>query len=124
VRARAAQGRGDRDRPGHARDRGRGARGRAAARGGRGRARRARVRRASAGEHAGGRLPGGGGGGAAVKGAWAIVGYAFRESLRRRVVLVVCALTVAFLALYALGVHFAFQEVESSGLELGELFEE
>lgn len=59
-----------------------------------------------------------------MKGAWAIVGYAFRESLRRRVVLVVCALTVAFLALYALGVHFAFQEVESSGLELGELFEE
>jgi Cu-processing system permease protein len=39
-----------------------------------------------------------------------IVRYAMRESLRRRVFAVVLVLTVGFLALYAVGAHFAFQE--------------
>jgi Cu-processing system permease protein len=41
----------------------------------------------------------------------AIIRHQFEESLRRRVVLVVAALTVAFLALYGLGAHFAFRDV-------------
>jgi Cu-processing system permease protein len=40
----------------------------------------------------------------------AIVRFAMRESLRRRVFAVVLVLTVAFLLLYALGAHFAFRE--------------
>jgi Cu-processing system permease protein len=40
----------------------------------------------------------------------AIVGYALRESLRRRVFAVVLGLTVAFLALYALGATQAFDD--------------
>lgn len=43
-------------------------------------------------------------------GARTIAAYALRESLRRRVFLVVLVLTVAFLGLYALGVHVAFAE--------------
>jgi ABC-type transport system involved in multi-copper enzyme maturation permease subunit len=39
-----------------------------------------------------------------------IIGYALRESLRRRVFLVVLGLTVAFLALYALGATQAFDD--------------
>jgi Cu-processing system permease protein len=42
----------------------------------------------------------------------AVIGYALRESLRRRVFAVVLILTVGFLALYALGVHFAFRDTE------------
>ena len=40
----------------------------------------------------------------------AIVRYAMRESLRRRVFAVVLALTMVFLVLYAIGTHFAFQQ--------------
>jgi Cu-processing system permease protein len=53
-----------------------------------------------------------------------IVGYAVAESLRRKVVLVVAALTVAFLVLYGLGAHFAFDDVESRGLVGGNLLDE
>lgn len=42
--------------------------------------------------------------------AWTVVGHAFREGLRRRVFVIVLVLTVAFLALYALGAAFAFRE--------------
>jgi Cu-processing system permease protein len=56
--------------------------------------------------------------------AAAIVGFALAESLRRRVVAVVFALTVAFLALYALGANFAFDEVENLGLVGPELVDE
>jgi len=49
------------------------------------------------------------GGGAAL----VIVGYALRESLRRRVFLVVLILTVGFLALYGVGAYFAFRDVKS-----------
>jgi ABC-type transport system involved in multi-copper enzyme maturation permease subunit len=52
-----------------------------------------------------------------VEGARTIIGYALAESLRKRGFVVVLALTVAFLVLYALGCHFAFREVEQ--LELG-----
>jgi ABC-type transport system involved in multi-copper enzyme maturation permease subunit len=41
-----------------------------------------------------------------------IVGYTLRESLRRRVFLVVLILTMAFLGLYALGTRQAFKDVE------------
>ena len=53
-----------------------------------------------------------------------IVGYAVSESLRRRVVAVVAALTAAFLVLYALGAHFAFDEVEGMRLTGGALVDE
>jgi ABC-2 type transport system permease protein len=42
-----------------------------------------------------------------------IVGYALRESVRRRIFLVVVVLTVAFLALYAVGAHYAFRDARS-----------
>jgi Cu-processing system permease protein len=42
-----------------------------------------------------------------------IVGYALRESLRRRVFLVVLVLTVGFLVLYAVGAHFAFRDART-----------
>jgi Cu-processing system permease protein len=41
-----------------------------------------------------------------------IAGFALRESLRRRVFVVVAVLTVAFLGLYGLGAWQAFQEVD------------
>ena len=40
-----------------------------------------------------------------------IGGYALREAVRRKVLLVVVVLTICFLALYAFGSHQAFQEV-------------
>ena len=46
------------------------------------------------------------------------------ESLRRRVVAVVAALTAAFLVLYALGAHFAFAEIEDMRLAGGALVDE
>jgi ABC-type transport system involved in multi-copper enzyme maturation permease subunit len=42
-----------------------------------------------------------------------IVGYALREGLRRRVFLAVLVLSVAFLALYGVGAHFAFRDVRN-----------
>jgi Cu-processing system permease protein len=45
--------------------------------------------------------------------ALVIVGYALRESVRRRVFLVVLVLTVGFLALYAVGGYFAFRDVSA-----------
>jgi Cu-processing system permease protein len=45
--------------------------------------------------------------------ALVIVGYALRESLRRRVFLVVLVLTLGFLALYGVGAYFAFRDVKS-----------
>src|SRR4028119_2267672 len=52
-----------------------------------------------------------------------IAGYALREAVRRKVLLVVVVLTIGFLALYTFGTHEAFQEVAvsdgggTSGLE-------
>src|SRR5215218_3294511 len=45
-----------------------------------------------------------------MRAAATIAGYALRESLRRRVFLVVLILTLGFLALYALGAVKAFEE--------------
>ena len=42
-----------------------------------------------------------------------IVGYALRESLRRRVFVVVLVLTAGFLVLYAVGAHFAFRDARN-----------
>jgi ABC-type transport system involved in multi-copper enzyme maturation permease subunit len=42
-----------------------------------------------------------------------IIGYALRESVRRRVFLVVLVLTLGFLALYGVGTYFAFRDVQS-----------
>ena len=41
-----------------------------------------------------------------------VIGYAIRESVRRKVLAVVLVLTVGFLALYAIGVHFAFRDTQ------------
>ena len=60
----------------------------------------------------------------AIDGARAIVGFAFAESLRRRVFAVVGALTVLFWVLYGLGVAFAFNEIENQGLIGGEFVDE
>ena len=60
----------------------------------------------------------------ALDGARAIVGFAFAESLRRRVFLVVGALTVAFWVLYGLGTAFAFNEISDGRLRGGELVDE
>jgi ABC-2 type transport system permease protein len=48
-----------------------------------------------------------------MRNAVTIAGYALRESVRRRVFIVVALLTVAFLALYWLGVRKAFEETAS-----------
>ncbi len=50
-----------------------------------------------------------------------IVGYAAREASRRRVLVVVLVLTVAFLALYALGADRAFEETADFAEQAGEL---
>ena len=42
---------------------------------------------------------------------WTIAGYGLREALRRKVFVVVCFLTAAFLSLYWLGVRYAFHHV-------------
>ena len=47
-----------------------------------------------------------------MTGAWEVARYAWRESLRRRVFLVVVVLSVAFLALYAVGTIAAFRGVD------------
>ena len=47
-----------------------------------------------------------------MRGIPIIVGYSLRESLRRRVFLVVLVLTAVFLGLYALGTNEAFDVVE------------
>ncbi|HEX2128159.1 MAG TPA: ABC transporter permease subunit [Solirubrobacterales bacterium] len=50
--------------------------------------------------------------GPGLSGALAVALFALRESVRRRVFIVVVGLTVAFLVLYGLGAKFAFDEVE------------
>jgi ABC-type transport system involved in multi-copper enzyme maturation permease subunit len=54
----------------------------------------------------------------------AVVGFAFAESLRRRVFAVVAVLTVIFLVLYGLGTAFAFNEIENQGFRGGDLVDE
>lgn len=53
-----------------------------------------------------------------------IAGYALREAVRRRVLLVVVVLTAGFLALYAFGCNEAFEEVSRHGVGPGTPIEE
>jgi Cu-processing system permease protein len=50
--------------------------------------------------------------GAQLRSAATVVGLAIQEGMRKRVFLAVLVLTAGFLALYALGAHFAFRDVE------------
>jgi Cu-processing system permease protein len=50
-----------------------------------------------------------------VSGALTIAAYALRESTRRRVFVVVLILTLAFLALYAVGTEAAFDAIDEAG---------
>jgi ABC-type transport system involved in multi-copper enzyme maturation permease subunit len=59
-----------------------------------------------------------------VSAAATIALYALRESLRRRVLYVVGALSVGFVVLFALGVHFAFDSLESQLFDAQRLFDE
>jgi ABC-type transport system involved in multi-copper enzyme maturation permease subunit len=47
-----------------------------------------------------------------VSAVWTIAGYGLREALRRKVFVVVCVLTVAFLLLYWMGNRYTFHHVE------------
>jgi Cu-processing system permease protein len=60
----------------------------------------------------------------AFRDARVIAGYALAESLRRRVVLVVGVLTMLFFVLYALGVYFAFEELEDRQFADGHLVDD
>jgi Cu-processing system permease protein len=62
--------------------------------------------------------------GSTVSAARTVIAYALAESMRKRVFVVVIALTVAFLALYGLGAHFAFAEVDDLGLAGDALLDE
>jgi ABC-type transport system involved in multi-copper enzyme maturation permease subunit len=53
-----------------------------------------------------------------VRAAATVVGLSVQEGIRKRVFLAVLVLTAGFLALYGLGAHFAFQDVE--GFAAGE----
>jgi Cu-processing system permease protein len=55
---------------------------------------------------------------AQLRSAVAVVGLSIQEGVRRRVFLAVLLLTAGFLALFGLGAHFAFQDVE--GFAAGE----
>jgi Cu-processing system permease protein len=50
-----------------------------------------------------------------VTDVWVIVGYALRESLRRKVFLIVLLLSIAFLALYGVGAWRAFRDTTAFG---------
>jgi Cu-processing system permease protein len=50
-----------------------------------------------------------------MRGAWIVAGFALRESVRRRVFVVVALLTVAFLALYGLGTWQIAKDVDELG---------
>src|SRR5918994_391336 len=52
-----------------------------------------------------------------MSGVMIVARYALREAVRRRVILVVLVLTVAFLALYALGTAVTFNEVNSLAVD-------
>lgn len=56
--------------------------------------------------------------GAQLRSAATVVGLAVQEGVRKRVFLAVLILTAGFLALYGLGAHFAFQDVD--GFATGE----
>jgi ABC-type transport system involved in multi-copper enzyme maturation permease subunit len=51
--------------------------------------------------------------GAQLRSAATVVGLSIREGIRKRVFLAVLVLTAGFLALFGLGAHFAFKDVEN-----------
>ena len=57
-----------------------------------------------------------------MNGAGVIVRVTLRECLRRRVLVVVVLLTIAFLALYAVATHFAFSTINSQRVQQGTAF--
>jgi Cu-processing system permease protein len=59
-----------------------------------------------------------------VRAARAIVGFAFAESLRRRVFTVVAVLTLAFLLLYGAGVKIAFDQISERAFVGGDLVDD
>src|SRR5439155_6395989 len=110
-RAREATGRRDRDRRRQAHVPGGGARRHPSA-DRRARSRREeRVRGASAHLDARGRLRRGRGRRGLVTAIWTIAEYGLRDALGRKVFVVVCFLTIAFLGLYWLGARYAFHHV-------------
>jgi Cu-processing system permease protein len=48
-----------------------------------------------------------------VTAVWTIAGYGLREALRRKVFVVVCMLTIAFLVLYWIGTRYAFHHINN-----------
>ena len=54
-----------------------------------------------------------------MRNAWIVAGFALRESVRRRVFVVVALLTVVFLGLYGLGTWQAFKSVQTGELDQG-----
>jgi hypothetical protein len=52
--------------------------------------------------------------GVQLRAAATVVGLSIQEGVRKRVFLAVLLLTAAFLALYALGAHFAFRTSRAS----------
>jgi ABC-type transport system involved in multi-copper enzyme maturation permease subunit len=54
-----------------------------------------------------------------MRNAWIVAGFALRESVRRRVFVVVALLTVVFLGLYGLGTWQAFKSVQAGELDQG-----
>jgi Cu-processing system permease protein len=61
---------------------------------------------------------------ATLEGVRTVVGFAFAESLRRRVFAIVGVLTLLFLILYGVGVEVAFHEVGNQSLVGGDLIDE
>ncbi len=54
-----------------------------------------------------------------MRNAWIVAGFALRESVRRRVFVVVALLTVVFLALYGLGTWQAYRTTDVASLDKG-----
>ena len=54
-----------------------------------------------------------------MRGVGIIMGYALRESLRRRVFVVVLILTVGFLGLYGVGTWRVFRDTDAFAREAG-----
>jgi Cu-processing system permease protein len=59
-----------------------------------------------------------------IAAARAVAGFAFAESLRRRVFVVVGILTLGFLVLYGLGVKIAFDRLDTHGLAGGNVVDD
>src|SRR5204863_7571510 len=72
-----------------------------------------RLRRPRPHVHAGGDVSRGRGGRGLVSGVLTIMGYGFREAVRRKVFAVVVLLTAAFLVLFGLATHYVFSRLST-----------